>query len=190
MVAEARRFIESLRDTEPTVWAAFQPDGGVSETTLVWQDGDTLCKMRPDRVSNDWRLICDYKTTARSAEPNSWGRTQLVGMGYYLSAAWYRRGAAVRFGVAPDYVFLVQEVEAPYLCSLVGAEPTMLDVGNQQIAQALETWQQCVRGQTWAGYPPRICYPVTPAWMMADSEELQIQYIEENGNRIDKETAP
>jgi hypothetical protein len=78
MVAAAREFIESLRETEPAIWAAFQPGGGDSELTLLWDDNGTLCRIRPDRISTDRRVIVDYKTGGTSAEPDTWGRKQMV----------------------------------------------------------------------------------------------------------------
>lgn len=181
MVSEAWEFIHSLKDSEPAVWAMFQKDGGASEETIVWQDGKTLCKMRADRRNSDWAVLCDYKTTERSVEPSSWGRSQLIGMGYYLSAAWYRRGVMAATGVQPDYIFLAQEVNAPYLCSLVGVEPTMLEAGNRMVEQGLNQWERCVESGRWPGYLPRICYPTTPPWMLAEWEEAQIKAVENEG---------
>lgn len=186
MVTEAHEFIASLEHTEPAIWAAFQKDGGASEETVIWQDGDTLCKMRPDRRSADWSVLIDYKTTERSVEPSAWGRSQLIGMGYYLSAAWYRRGVLAACGVLPDYVFLAQEVEAPYLCSLVGVDPAMLDAGSRMIDSGLQQWERCVKSGHWPAYPARVCYPEAPAYMLAQWEEQQVRDIEENGMPADR----
>lgn len=184
MVSAAWEFIHSLKETEPQVWAAFQPDGGQSEVTMVWQDGETLCRMRPDRISSDHRLIVDYKTSARSVEPDSWGRTQLVGLGYYLSAAWYRRGVKALTGIEPSYVFLAQEAEAPYLCSLVGVDPAAFALGAEKVAAGLDMWQQCVRTSSWPAYPNRVCYPEIPAWESARWMERQAREEEESIERF------
>jgi hypothetical protein len=130
MAGEAIAYIQTCISDEPAIWAMFEAGGGVSEETLVWDEAGLLCKARPDRRSTDWAVLCDYKTTQRSVEPGSWGRTQLLGMGYYLSAAWYRRGVLALTGVSPAYVFLAQEVEAPYLCSLVGVNPAIMDAAG------------------------------------------------------------
>lgn len=186
MVAEAHEFIASLETTEPAIWAAFQQDGGASEETVIWQDGDTLCKMRPDRRSADWNVLIDYKTTERSVEPSAWGRSQLINMGYYLSAAWYRRGALAACGTLPDYVFLAQEVEPPYLCSLVGVDPAMLAAGSRMIDSGLQQWEQCVKRRYWPAYPSRVCYPEPPAYMLAQWEEQEIRDIEQHGMPADR----
>lgn len=174
MVDAAREFIESLRATEPAIWAAFQPSGGESELTIVWDDGGTLCRIRPDRISTDRRIIVDYKTGGTSAEPDTWGRAQMVRMGYYTSAAFYRRGAQAAFGVTPDYIFLVQEQEAPYLCSLVGIDPAGCALGERRIARALRTWKACASANSWPGYPTRVCYVEIPQWEHSRDEAIEV----------------
>jgi hypothetical protein len=72
----------------------------------------------------------DVKTTKTVAEPDRWGRTQLFGMGYYIAAAFYRRGLERGTGKRADYVYLVQEQAAPHLCSLVGLEPKAIALGE------------------------------------------------------------
>ena len=164
MVDSAWTYIESVKDDEPAIWEVFQQGKGESELTMVWQDGPTLCRMRPDRISLDRKLIVDVKTTQRSAEPGSWGRAQLTGMGYYTSAAFYRRGVEAICKVSPEYVFLVIEQEPPYLCSLVGMDPKMFEIGGQKIETALAVWADCVKRNRWPAYPTRVCYPELPAW--------------------------
>jgi hypothetical protein len=180
MVAEAQTYIESVRNDEPAIWAAFQ-GGGVSEDTVIWREGQHPCKIRPDRRSGDWGVIVDYKTTARSSEPDAWGRSQLLGMGYYLSACWYRRGVKAATGIEPDYVFLAQSTEPPYLCSLVGCNPGLLAIGDAKVADALETWKRSVDQDYWPAYVTRVCYPDTPAWLLASLEEAEIRDIMQNG---------
>jgi hypothetical protein len=177
MVKAAQTFISSLKDSEPKVWEAFSQGQGASEVTETWLDNTTPCKIRPDRVSNDKRLIVDYKSTATSAHPDAWGRSQLIGSGYYLSASFYRRGFRVLFGIDPDYVFLVQSVDAPYLCSLVGCEPALVDLGARQVQAALTVWGQCVRDNHWPAYPSRIAYPETPGWLLADWQDKEVDDI-------------
>jgi hypothetical protein len=77
LVCAAQRFVDSLRTTEPAIHAMMQPDGGKSEVVMVWEEGETLCKLRADRIATDYRLLLDYKSTALSAEPQAWSRTML-----------------------------------------------------------------------------------------------------------------
>lgn len=164
MVDSARSYIESLKTSEPEIWAAFQTGGGESETTFVWIDNSILCRCRPDRISADRKLIIDLKTTAASAEPDAWGRTQMVKEGRYTGAAFYHRGVATLCNEMPAYVYLVVETAPPYLCSLVGVDPHGMGLGAAKIALAMKEWRQCVLDGVWPGYPNRVAYPEIPPW--------------------------
>ena len=173
MVNAAREYIECLKDTEPAVWAAFQPNGGDSEVTITFEHDGIPCRIRPDRLHALHTLIVDAKFTATSAEPNRWARTQLTGMGYYLSAAFYR----LAFDVPPDYVFLVVQSEPPYLCSLVGIDPAGYELGHQKVLHGLGMWAQCVKRNQWPAYSTRVCYAEIPAYVHAEFEaRMGIEY--------------
>lgn len=170
MVEEARFFIEDLRESEPFIWAAFEKGGGDSEVTITWQDGLTPCKIRPDRISDDKAVVIHYKTGGSSAEPNSWGKGQFVRMGCYVTAAFYARGIRAVHGTDAKQIFLVQENEPPYLCSLVGLDPAAEDLGNRKVEAGLKLWAECDAKNDWPGYPERVCYPEIPAWEQAEWE--------------------
>jgi len=162
MVDSGHAFIESLRDTEPAVWQMFQPGDGESELTCVWDDDGTLCRMRPDRINPERTVIVDLKFTALSAEPDAFSRGPMAR--HRISAAFYRRGCQQLFGTSPDYLFLVIENSAPFLCSLVGVDPTGFQIGGEKVAYALNEWRRCLASGEWPGYPTRVCYPETPIW--------------------------
>lgn len=165
MVGAAREYLESIRAKQPHLYAAMQPGGGESELTMVWEDeGGVLCRIRPDRCSTDWRVTVDYKTGGTTAEPDAWGRMQMVRMGYYGGAAFYRRGIRALTGVTTEYVFFVQEQEPPHLCSLVGMLPSSYDLGGMKTESALARWAECAAAGDWPGYPSDVCYPEIPAF--------------------------
>lgn len=181
MVAAARAFIESLKPQRPEIWELFQPGGGDSELTIVWDDDGTACRIRPDRISKNRRFVVDYKTGGTSAEPDAWGRTQLIRMGYYVDAAFYRRGVHAAFDTECEYLFLVQEQDPPHLCSLIGIEPQGVKLGDRKIARGLMAWAQCAKLNHWPAYPADICYPQIPAWEFTrweerDGEQIGIPY--------------
>lgn len=169
MHAEALAYIASL-DDEPHIRAMMQPDGGHSEVTMIWDDGGVLCKIRHDRLSLDNRISLDVKTSKRSAEPDRFARTGFVGMGYAFNAAFYRRGVRALCGVDCESVFLVQETEPPYLCSLPGLDMAWKQTGDARVAAAIKGWRECARSGKWPGYPSRCVYPEMPAWEMARAE--------------------
>lgn len=174
-VVSVQRYIESLKDTEWATWGAFQPDGGVSEETIEFNWNDTPCKIRPDRRAHGSRLLIDVKTTLTSAEPDRWGRSQLYGGGYDLSAAFYRLGTMRATGVTPIYKFLVVSQEAPYLCSLCECDPAGLELAERKVKWALAEWDHCVRAGRFPGYPNRTAYIAPPGWAEAAWLEREIQ---------------
>lgn len=176
MVGAASAYIDSLRAHEPAVWSAFREPGD-SELSVLWDDAGTLCRMRPDKISAARDVIVDLKFTQRSAEPGSWGRSQLAPMGYATSAAWYRRGARKVWNTDCAYLFLVVESSPPYLCSLVGLDPTWQAYGDANVRAGLAAWQRCVERNEWPAYPARAAYPEMPGWMLAQMESREIESV-------------
>jgi len=165
MVQSARDKLERVKAKQPTVWSAFQPNGGESETTIIFEVDGMLCKMRPDRLDAIHRAIFDAKFSGVSAEPNTWGRVQMIRMGYYIGAAFYRLGLGGDEGIS--YTYLVVENKPPYLASLIGVTPQLFDLGMQKVQWALRRWKQCVASGMFSGYPDDIVYPDAPAWLEA-----------------------
>ena len=175
MITVAREFIASLQTTEPAIWGAFQPAGGKSEVTMIWEDDDGLmCKLRTDRIANDHGVVVDYKTTGQSAEPERFGRAALSGLGYSFGAAWYRRGIEKLTGVVPTFVFLAQETAAPFLCSMPGLDPERVAYDDERVEVGLNLWRRCLRTGQWDGYANRVVYPALPAWERARWDERVI----------------
>lgn len=173
MAASARAFIESLKDSEPAVWACMQPGGGDSELTVVTR-GATPLRIRPDRISADRKLVVHLKTTTMSAEPESWARSQLTAQGGYITAAFYRSAIEYEFNaVDSDHVFLVVEQKAPYLCSISGITPEGYEIGRQKCVNALALWDECVARGSFPAYPNRVAYKELPAWIAQQHEERQ-----------------
>jgi hypothetical protein len=171
MAAAARDYLRAVSGIEPAVHDLFQPGGGKSEVTIVWEEDGCFFRMRPDRLSLDMMLMGDVKTTAASAEPDRWGRTQLFGMGYYVAAAFYRRGLGRATGNQAEYVYLAQEQDPPHLCSLIGTDPAAKALGDAKVARGIARWKACMASGQWDGYPLRVAYPEAPMWEAAREEE-------------------
>ena len=141
---------------------------GAPERTLIWQEDDLWCKARPDWLTHDWRTIIHYKTTGRSANPEAFA-SHMVDMGYDLAAAFYAQGlAAVSTVHAFDVksVFLLQETEPPYACSLVGLSPGLMELGMLKAERAIKVWRQCLLSGDWPAYPTEVCYAEPKPWHM------------------------
>jgi PDDEXK-like domain of unknown function (DUF3799) len=151
-------------------WAANEDLSGIPfldgkvEQSLIWREGPTWLRARPDWLSNDRKLIVDYKTTGASASPEDWVRTML-GCGYDIQAPFYLRGNRATGGAdGAKFVFLVQECEPPYACSWIGMPPAFIALGEAKVERAVNTWRACVAADGWPGYPSRICWVEPPSW--------------------------
>jgi len=79
-------------------------------------------------------------------------------------------------------VFMVQEIEAPYSCSLVALSNAYYEIAEAKYAAAVQTWTECLASGKWPAYPTRICYAEPPAWAMKEHEDDLL-------NPFDKEAA-
>lgn len=175
MVVAAQTFIESLKETEPAIWRAFQPDGGDSELTFTWDDGPTPCRIRPDRISTDRTLMVDAKFYSGNGGPREWIRKQLFASGYDISAAFSSRGIEAICGVRPTYIFLVVPTKPPHLPYLVGLDPMAFDLAAQRVSVGLQEWQQCFKRGYWPSYPRTVHYAEPPAYLQAQVEAAQME---------------
>lgn len=127
---------------------------GAPEQALIWQEGDAWCRGMVDWLKNDRRTVIDYKTTGTSARPDDVER-HLFDMNYHLKAAFYERGLNV---LDPDgagrreFLFLFQETDAPYACSIVTLSEGAMMIGRKQATYAIRRWQQCMRSGVWPSY--------------------------------------
>lgn len=190
MAAAARAYITTLERTQPALWRAFQPGGGESEVVIVWQERDgTLCKIRPDRISLDRAVMVSLKTTLASAEPEGWFRRQATAMGYPIASAFYRRGLEQALRVEAEEVWLVQEQDPPFLCSLVGLEPMGLHAAQMRMLRALRTWSACASSGCWPGYPNDVVEVESPPWELARAEEVPAHQIAQDPDLMGREFA-
>lgn len=168
MVKEARAFIAASEISHVF-------DNGKAEQTIFWTEGGVECKIRPDWLTDDATIYLSYKTTAGSANPESWMRTQLPG--YQVGMALYEQGIKAAFGVDTLAVHLVQEQKAPYKCSLVGLSPAYHEIAWLKLATALRIWKSCLSSGKFDAYPNRICYAEPAAWQMTQAEQEEINGI-------------
>ena len=138
---------------------------GKPEQTIVWQDGDAWCRARLDWLRADNKVILDYKTTD-SADPETCIR-KIASMGYDMQASFYKRGL-VACGGSEDavFVFLFQEITAPYACCLVGLSEMFIEIANEKVEQAISIWDMCMKTGKWPSYPDQITLAEPPNWQL------------------------
>lgn len=150
---------------------------GDVEQTLIWKDGESWGRARPDWMASDRKVVVDYKT-ATNADPLVWIRRVLLHSDYDLQAAWYLRGVGILEGRADrDFLFLVQEIDPPYACSVVGVGPEMMDLANRKIDAGLRIWRECTASNKWPGYNTRTHWADLPAYVTLDWENRDVAYV-------------
>ena len=162
MVKAAEGYISSSE-----IAADFQ--AAIPEQTLIWQEAGIWLRCRPDKATPDWRVVFDYKTCAGTAHPAVWAKSAMVRFGYDIQAAINLRGVkALTKAKRTTFVFLVQEIEPPYVLSIVSLSPEWLQLADDKLRVAMSIWQGCTRKNEWPGYPSRIAYVEPPAFASMD----------------------
>ena len=154
---------------------------GVAERVMIWREdtaaGPVWCRSRVDWLASivaPIGCIYDLKTVGGSAEPGAWGK-KLANDGYALQAAFYLRGAAA-LGLRPTgFRFVVVERDQPHGLSVCEMAPDMQHFAEMQVKAALELWGQCLHGDCWPSYAPRVASIEAPAWAMMQWEERSLR---------------
>ena len=148
------------------------PDTGVAEQCLFWQDEETGIWRRamldflrfPD--DNGYVYVIDYKTGV-TANPADLGRT-IFNFGYYMQHAWYLDGVNAFPELSPYFepifLFVFQEKTPPYLVSVVQLHPDDVRWGRLRNRKALDVYQRCTDLAEWPGYPDEIVSVSMPGW--------------------------
>lgn len=158
MLAELYAQLER-RDIDPPLFQAGKP-----EQTVIWEeDGGVVCRARLDWLRDSLTAVDDYKTTSRTANPESWSRT-LFSMGYDVQAAFYLRGLQAVTGASAGFRFVVQETYPPYALSVVSLAPAAMELAVRKVEYAIGLWRDCFASDEWPAYPTQVCWASPPAW--------------------------
>ena len=171
-LAKVLEMADALRSHET---AATLLSNGKAEQSLYWRDQATgiMRRARPDWLPNPTgsRLVIpDYKT-AVSADETDFAKAA-GDYGYHCQAPWYLDGI-IELGIHPDpeFVFVVQEKEPPYLVNVVQLAPDALELGRQLNRIAIETYVTCRQTGIWPGYGEDIKLVDLPPWLYSQHGE-------------------
>jgi exodeoxyribonuclease VIII len=142
---------------------------GVSEVSILWDEGGTPCKARIDRIGRigEWPIIGDVKT-ARNASRREFERAS-YNYGYGLQAVHYLAGLEAVVPIpagAPfrRFVFFVVESAPPHPVACYELDDTTLAQAEQDRQRFLRKWRECKKSGRWPGYPDGIELASYPAW--------------------------
>lgn len=177
-IADLRPIAKALQDTLardfPEVWTAMMDPDAIEEATLIWREGQTLCRCRFDVLPPaKYRATYDLKFTGLSAEPGEWSRKLLND--YLIQSSFYPRAVKALRGDEPEFRFIVCETEPPYAVSIHAASPEVMEIGARRVDAALARWLECLSTGWWPSYTPLIHYTTAPSWWAAKDDERAIQ---------------
>lgn len=137
--------------------------GGKPEVPLTWEMNGVKCRALIDWLHDGGIAVSDYKSTAASAHPLAWPKTAL-GMSADVQIAMHSAGVEACFGVAPVWMYVVQETYPPYALSVITPDAAWLAVGRDKLEHALRIWRRCLETGDWPGYPPELARVEYPGW--------------------------
>lgn len=152
---------------------------GRSEVSIVWKDKKSglLCKARPDYVHERHAIIINLKSTI-DASKERFSR-DIYRYGYYQGASFYCDGWRTLTENMPAYVFLAYEKTPPHL--IVAYELASKDIiaGRLAYRKALKIYKECLKTDTWPGYPDEVQMISMPDWALKNSGVNQYQILSE-----------
>lgn len=127
---------------------------GEHEKSFFWTDAGTgiKCKCRPDSfgVFGSRNVIIDLKTTS-DAETSAFMRSALK-FNYDVQAAHYTAGLEEIYGKEYTFIFIAQEVKAPYLVNVLQADSYFMENGRDVRDTMLKTYKKCLELDEWPAY--------------------------------------
>ena len=176
-VTQANRMIEAAKGQliDLELFDDFEEADG--EVCAVWQQDQIWMRTMIDKLTNDKRLVFDYKTTEASASPSAVSR-KMATDGWDIQAATH---ALALNAVHPDgagrrtHLFICQENYPPYALTVSELSESVLTMGHKKLFVAMEIWQECMESNNWPMYPARIIRPEYPeylesAWIKREME--------------------
>lgn len=167
MVSVAHKAMEKSKE-----FGGFTIKNGNPEQTIIWQEGNSWCRVRPDCMNKSGNIIIDYKTTDLKNQ-SAWMRA-IPGNGYDLQSYMYSHGVKILTGHLPEFVFMVQEIKKPFSCYFVTLSESYKVVGEQKFRKALRLWDHCITNG-WPDYDQRIHIAEPTSWALMEAEEMAIE---------------
>ena len=138
---------------------------GEVEISRFWHEGETLCKVRADRLvtvsgsdneylAETWpslfnpisnTIVVDFKTTSRSSDPRSWYYTSKM-FKYPLKSSHYINGFN-----ADAFLWVVLETTPPYQISRYLLGPNLRDSCIDRRSSLLSQIKNCEASGVWPG---------------------------------------
>lgn len=129
---------------------------GVNEQSAFWTDDETdlRCRVRPDRINYDMRLMIDVKTTVSAASYDF--QKSITKYGYHLQQAMYLDGYAQHGIKLKGFVFIAIEKTPPFACAVYQLDDDAEQAGYELYRGTLKRYAECKASGVWDSYPQEI----------------------------------
>lgn len=137
---------------------------GHSEASIVWRDSeyDLLCKSRVDHYAPQFAAVVDLKLV-ESAQEWDFGRS-IARYRYHVQDALYRSGFAALGKPLEFFVFVAVEKSPPYASAVYSLDVEGVAKGHLAARRDIQTMAQCLRDNSWPGYPTGVNQISVPDW--------------------------
>lgn len=142
------------------------------EQSIFWRDPETglLCRGRADGINFQSRIVLDTKTTVDASEEAF--TKAMAKFKYHWQQAFYEDGTFYADGWRPDaFVFIAIEKEKPYLTGCYEIDPPDILRAREDVRVTLNRYAECLKADSWPGYPDEIKSVSLPRWAFLENEE-------------------
>jgi hypothetical protein len=153
----------------PVAGPLLAPGAGEPEVSAFAQDhgaGGVWLRARFDwltTIAGGRPAIVDLKTTADTANPDTWGKT-VDNLAYHLQAAHYLRVARLLGMDDPAWIWVVVSKQPPHLIHVSYPDQDMLAAGAAASRAAINLFAECTSRDEWPGWAPVLHETSLPAW--------------------------
>lgn len=137
---------------------------GEPETTIVWEDPFTglRCKTRPDYHVKSRRMCVDFKSTLDASAAHF--ARDVAKYTYHAQDALYRAGFAAVNERIEHFIFVAVEKVPPYAVAIHSLDEDAVARGFSRVRGDIDRLAECIKADTWPGYPPNIQSISLPPW--------------------------
>lgn len=163
-----------IRSSLPKQWHG----DGECEATAIWTSQGCPCRARLDVVF-DGCYVDDLKTTQDALTASDPGN--IVRNGYHIQASAYIDAIETlrpQFAGRATFTLTFAETSRPYGIIRVQVAGSLLELGRRRWNRAKEVWAECLRTDSWPGYPTEVQRPEAPAWALSQEMEEQLARVE------------
>jgi hypothetical protein len=156
-----------LRNT--TARALFEQDGD-AEASVFASDPATGVQVRA-RFDKLAAIAVDLKSTSKEGGGGRLAFSKsAANLGYHVQQEHYLDVYEFAMGERLDMVFVVVELEPPYLVGTYQLDKEFRDIGRARARRAREIFAECMATSTWPGYPDEVQLIGPPRWAVIEHE--------------------